>query len=263
MWEQVVGLFREYMGTGLIVGLFLMSLIYLCLKEKRKNFRILLVYVPVVLLLLFFNPLFAGLLYRFIGDEIYYRLLWLIPMTPSIAYAMALLYGGLRGKVRIAFAGLCVCVIMLSGSFIYANPYFSRAENLYHMPQSVVDICDAIRIDGREVMALFPRELLQYVRQYSPVICMPYGREQLVSRWGASDPLYVVMEERETVNVEELSRLAKERMCHYVVLSEEKELDGDMRDYDYALFGRIDGYLIYRDTTMYFGLWDEEGAAAE
>ena len=50
------------MGTGLIVGWFLIALIYLLLKEKRKHIRILFVYVPIILLLLFFNPLFAKVL---------------------------------------------------------------------------------------------------------------------------------------------------------------------------------------------------------
>ena len=59
---------------------------------------------------------------------------------------------------------MCAVLVMLSGSFIYSNEFFNRAENLYHVPQSVVDICDAIEVEGREVMAVFPAELLQYVR---------------------------------------------------------------------------------------------------
>ena len=70
-------------------------------------------------------------------------------------------------------------VLMISGKLVYSSPLFSRAENTYHIPQVVVDICDAIEVEGREVMAAFPDEFLLYVRQYSPVICMPYGRESL------------------------------------------------------------------------------------
>ncbi len=253
MWSQVVTLFREYMGTGLIIGWFLLSVVYLLLKEKRKHLRILFVYVPVILLCLFFNPLFAKIVYGFVGDEIYYRILWLMPVTVVIAYAAVQLYGNLKGRVRIVFAAALSVLIVISGSYIYQNQHFHRAENLYHVPQTVADICDAIEVEGREVMAVFPAELLQYVRQYSPVVCMPYGREQLVDRWNYYDEMYMLME-AETVDVERLAELAKEHLCHYIVLSQEKELDGSFLDYDYILFDTIGGYQIYQDTTVYIGL---------
>lgn len=253
MWNEIVNLFREYMGTGLIMGWFLLSLCFLLFREKRKSFRVMLIYVPIILLLLFFNPWFGELAYGMIGDEIYYRILWLIPVTPVIAYAAALLYNSCRGRARIAFACLCGVLVVISGSWIYENPFFHRAENLYHMPQSVVDICDAIEVEGREVMAVFPAELLQYVRQYSPVVCMPYGREQLVERWGFHHPLYQAMEAEE-LEAGELARLARESLCHYVILPQEKKLEGRLTDYDYVLFASLDGYVIYKDETMDFGL---------
>lgn len=253
MWSEVVALFREYMGTGLIVGWFLVSVIYLLFREKRKHVRIVFVYVPVLLLLFFFNPLFSELVYGFVGDEIYYRILWLLPMTVVIAYSAVCLYGQLEGKLRLLFAAVCVVLIAVSGNFIYSNPFFRPAQNRYHMPQTVVDICDAIEVEGREVMAVFPVELIQYVRQYSPVVCMPYGREQTVDRWNRWDDLYGLME-AQVVDVERLSELAKQRMCHYVILPEDRELKGRFEDYDYILFDVIGGYAIYRDTTVYIGL---------
>ncbi len=254
MWKEIITLFQAYMGKGLIVGWFLLSVVYLLVQEKRKNIRILFVYAPILLLLVFFNPLFAKIIYTMVDTEIYYRVLWLIPMTPVIAYAAAQLYNGLRGKVRIAFAAACVALIMVSGSYIYQDLNFHRAENLYHMPQSVVDICDAIEIEGREVTAAFPLEMLQFVRQYSPVICMPYGREQLVGQWNFfRDFLYLEME-KEVIDAAELARLSKEASCHYVILHEGKQVKGDLLAYDFVLFDKIDGYLIYKDTTMNFTL---------
>ena len=74
MWNEVVNLFREYMGTGLIVVWFLIALVYLFLTEKRRPMRIVFVYLPILLLLIFFNPLFSGLVYRLAGEETYYRI---------------------------------------------------------------------------------------------------------------------------------------------------------------------------------------------
>ena len=109
MWNNVENLFREYMGTGLIVIIFCISLIYLWIKENRKYVRIMFIYVPVILLFLFFNPLFAVLLYDLAENEIYYRILWLLPITVTVAFAAVTLYGKLPKKSgkSVSCARLC------------------------------------------------------------------------------------------------------------------------------------------------------------
>ena len=246
MWNDVVVLFREYMGTGLIVVWYLLSLIYLFVKEKRKPFRVLFLYVPVILLLLYFNPLFAQIVYGVAGSEIYYRILWLLPFTVVIAYTCVQIYGELRGFKKGLWAMTAAMLLMVSGKFIYDNPYFHEAENLYHVPGSVVNICDAIEVPGREVMAVFPIELVQYVRQYSPVVCMPYGREIMVERWNNFNELYDAME-AEKADLAWLAPLAKEASCHYIILRKDKEVIGQVEDYDWVYFGETQDYIIYRD----------------
>ena len=249
MWMVANEYFRLYMGTGLIVIFFLAALIYLLITEKRKPVRIMFVYVPVIVLLLFFNPLVANLVYRYADSEIYYRILWLLPVTVVVAYAVVQIYGSLKDKLKLPFAITAAVVVMISGSYIYNNGFYRKAENIYHVPQSVVDICDAIVVEGREVMAVFPEEMLQYVRQYSPVVCMPYGREITVDRWEYWLELHAVMES-EVVNVKRLGELSHVHECHYIILAEDKKLDGDLREYDYVEFDRIAGYVIYKDRTV-------------
>ena len=45
---EALKLFQEYMGTGLIMIWFLVSLLYLWVTEKRKYIRILFVYVKIL-----------------------------------------------------------------------------------------------------------------------------------------------------------------------------------------------------------------------
>ncbi|MBQ7792737.1 MAG: hypothetical protein IJ367_04540 [Clostridia bacterium] len=253
MWNTVIELFQNYMGAGLIVTWFLVCMIYLFLKEEDKGRRILFLYVPVIMLLLFFNPIFMRVIYGFIGSEIYYRILWLIPITVVIAYTVVSVYGKLQGKKAIVFLGVAAVLTITSGSCIYQNQFFYKAENIYHMPQAVVNICDQIEVEGREVMAVFPQELVPFVRQYSPVVCMPYGREMLVARWNFRNELYDAME-APVVDVERIATLTKQYACHFVIVKKEKELQGSFEDFDYILFGETDGYIIYQDTTVYIGL---------
>ncbi|MCM1326190.1 MAG: hypothetical protein NC094_02635 [Bacteroidales bacterium] len=249
MSENAMILFREYMGDGLIVIWFLLSLGYLAVKEKRKTVRILILYVPVILLILFFNPLFADVVGKMAGDDIYYRILWLLPISPVIAYAASDIYGRLKGKARILFGITAALLIVVSGSFIYGNPFFKEAENQYHMPQAVVELCDAIEVEGREVTAVFPTELLQYVRQYSGTVCMPYGREALVEGWNYWSELYSAME-AETVDAERLAELAREEGCVYIILSQAKKMEGSLEAYDFILFGQVKEYRIYKDSLV-------------
>jgi len=265
------------MGTGLIVVLFFLALIYLWVHEKRKELRVLFLYMPIVLLLLYFNPVFARFVFRMSEGEIYYRILWLIPITVVLAYTCVCIYGQIERGRESADQKICdrggrtnrnffcrkekhwllsavavVCMaggIMVSGSYIYSNPYFHEAENLYHVPNSVVHICDAIHVPGREVMAVFPLELVQYVRQYSPVTRMPYGREMTVERWKHDSSLCEAME-AEVVDMEELVPLVREAGCHYVILPVDKEMKGKPEDYGWIWFAEMDGYVIYRDPAM-------------
>ena len=253
MWNSALELFGSYMGTGLITVFFFAMVIYLYCVETDKEKRILFVYMPTGLLLIYFNPLFCNLVYGIIGDEIYYRILWLMPVTIVLSYGIVKLYRRYQGRCRWLVLILLAIGVMLSGKLIYTNENFKKAENEYHIPQTVVEICDAITVEGREVMAVFPKEMLQYVRQYSAYVCMPYGREMTIDRWGFYSELYFVMEE-EALRVEKMAELAKANYCHYIIIESDKELLGDMTAYDYELFERINGYDIYIDRSIYIGL---------
>ena len=257
MWSMATELFSKYAGAGFIMAWFVICAVYLFVQEKDKGKRVLFLYVPIILVLLFFNPLFIRVIYGVIGEEIYYRVLWLLPVAIVIAYTIIKIYCRLRGRKAYAFLGLAAILVVISGSCIYFNPAFERAENIYHVPPEVVEICDAIEVEGREVMAVFPSEMIIYIRQYSARVCMPYGREMLVERWGLGNDLYDAMED-DVLDVEEISRLAKESQCHYVIINADKQLDGRFEDYDYIEIAKAGQYIVYQDMTVYIGLWDEE-----
>ena len=259
MWNDAVDLFVTYMGSGIIVGWYVLSLLFLFLKEKDSVKRILFLYMPVLILLLYFNPLFVKVVYGIIGEEIYYRFLWILPMTLTISYAATCIYGVLRNGIRKVYVCCVAIFIMLSGSFIYSNDHFAVADNAYHIPETVIKICDAIAVEGREVTAAFPIDMVQYVRQYDATICMPYGRDALVSRWGAgSDLLDMLL--LDEIEVESFVYLSKDhangddRPCNFIIVPEDTVFIGDLESHGIVLYDTIDGYNIYHDTTFYIGL---------
>lgn len=245
MWSEILGLCMDYSGNGLAVGLFFLSFVYLMLAEKEKWKRMILLYTTLVTMLLFLCPIFAKVIYGLMDEEIYYRILWLIPMTIVIAYAGIHVIGRLPKtwmKILGAVAG-CV-VIIVTGDYVYDNPFFSVANNRFHVPQTVADVCDDMIIEGREVRAVVPSEMLAYVRQYTANICMPYGRDLMVETWITDNPLYDAMLER-PVNCEKIAGLAIEQSCHYVVLHETTEQEGSFEEHGFHLKNTVDGYRIY------------------
>lgn len=251
MWNSIIELYEKYIGTGMIAGLLLVAVIYLLVTEKNRNTRVIFLYMPLMVLALFFCPLFAGVFNHFVGIEIYFRFMWLVPVVVILGYAAVKIIVSLNGRKRLIAGVAMGAIITVSGSFIYKNPEYPPAENIYHVPQEVVDICDAIRVEGREVMAAFPKEHLLYVRQYSPYVCMPYGRDAYVG--DVQDDLYDTLE-KDRVDAKTVVEYARARGCHYVIFSAEKQIVGDFEDYDYRLFDEIEGYLIYEDLTIYKGL---------
>ncbi len=246
MWENAILIFQKYMGTGLLVIWFLVALVYLFLCEKDKVKRVLFVYAPVMVLLLYFNPLFIRIFMGMTESEIYFRICWLLPVTVVIAYAAVQVWGSMKGRGALCFGAASILLVVVSGKLVYSSPLYSRAENLYHVPADVVEICDAIQVPGREVMAVFPYEMLLYVRQYSPVVCMPYGREAIME---GDHALYLAMG-RAVLDLEELVPLSREAGCHYVILRADADLEGKTEDYGWMVYGSTKGYVIYRDTQV-------------
>lgn len=249
MWNKVIDLYEAYIGTGMIAGLFLVALIYLFFSEKNKTTRIVFLYMPVMVLALYFCPFFATIVYYFVGEEIYYRLLWLVPIVPVLAYAAVKVISDCKGKKRFFVGAVLGGILILSGKLVYKSPYYSVAQNPYHVPDTVVKLCDAISVEKKPVIAVFPGEFIQYVRQYNALICMPYGREALVESWNLKEELFYLLETN-VLEAEKIAECARQKGCRFLIFSGEKEINGDFGDFGYELFDEIDGYVILKDSTF-------------
>lgn len=250
MWgiflESVV-VFKNYMGfheNGYLAGIYLFVLLYLWLTEKDKKRRAIFVYVPTLLLALFFCPLFRKVFVRILEDsETYYRLLWLLQMSLVSAYGLMKLCGRHR---RIGLAVICVAIVAC-GDYVYDSEHITKAQNAYHLPQEAVDIVDLIEPEEGRITVLVPADLIYYVRQYSTNIELPYGREMLIARWDYHHAMYEAMEEADVIETESFVELTREYPCAYVVLKEDRETTEPLTDYGFTLYDQVGEYLVYQD----------------
>lgn len=253
MWgiflESVV-IFQNYTGFHqhkFLFVIYLFFLLYLWVKEKDGRIRAVLVYAPTLLLLSFFCPLFRKVFVRLLNDaETYYRLLWLLQMSIVSAYGAVKLFGRHR---KTGLVVMCT-VTVLCGSFVYRSEYITKAENCYHLPQDAIEVADLIVPEEGRVMALVPMDLIYYIRQYTTMINMPYGREMLIARWDYYNDLYEAMEETDVISTASFTELTRAYGCNYVVLKKDREVQEPLTDFGFALYAQTDDYLIYQDTEI-------------
>lgn len=280
-------IFKLYTGLKLLLALTGISLIYLLIREKNRTHRILFVYAPILILVLFLFPVSRKLFVAAgLDGETYYRILWTIPMGIITAYGAMHFLGSLckhndaetvdstaeersgvaqessrklqsfRNTLRsngARYIGLiCAAILIIcSGSLVYKSDYITKAENLYHIPDTVIKICERIHPDDADahvqVTAVFPEELVHYIRQYDSFIRMPYGREMIASQWDYYNAVHEAMEEDEILDFEKLVSACREEYCQYIILSKTRQTTGSAEDAGLTLLDEIDGYLIYLD----------------
>lgn len=255
-----------YNNKSFLVSLFLIAILFLWMTEKDRKLRVVLVYLVTAITVIFLCPLYAWIGMR-IDKDIYYRVFWALPIGLLVCYSVVKLM--IRFQTVVAkglVLVLAVIGIALNGKFVYdnQNTIHHRAVNQYHIPQSVIDVADALKLDNYKPIAVLPAELLPFFRQYSADVFTPYGRNILEPAWTFSNELYDAMEgSSDTYDAAEIARCARNEHCTYVVLSCMKQIEGSMEEQNYFLLGFVQGYYIYMDYNYYWvykeqGLLDED-----
>ena len=241
-----------YNGKSILIPLFILALINLWFTEKSKKRRIILVYLVTAIFMVFCCPFYAWAGMK-VDKEIYYRVLWSLPMGTIICYSCVKVMMYFKSVLAkgIVFA-LALLVICINGKSVYTNTLHFRSVNEYHIPQVVIDVADRLKLDNYNPIAVMPAELLPFFRQYSANIFTPYGRNILEKQWNFNSELYDAMEADSNVyNAKEIARCARNENCLYVVLSCMKQIEGSMEAEDYFLLDFVQGYYIYVDYYRY------------
>lgn len=253
-YKVIIDNLVSYTGSGTYFTLFIICLFALYFLKFDKSIKTAFLWYPVFVLAVYFCP--AWCLYIKLRDDyaILYRILWLLPIGTVICYVMVELIGRCKGKVKhLAFFAAAV-ILALSGNYMYDSQYFSRAENPYHVPNSVVEICDAIEVPGREIKVCFPAELIPYVRQYNARICLPYGRSSLFDYGKMYYNPIQILSEAEVIDAKTLSEYLRPYKVAYIVLTKDAEVIGDFRDYDFEYVMSSGDFDVYLDSHRYLGL---------
>ncbi len=240
-------IYQDYGGDSTMTVIVAAAILYLWVTEEKKEIKMLFVHLTAGILALFFFPLFAyAAMHFFLDSQVYYRLLWLVPMGMTVSYALARAVSKIETRrKRIVISTVFALLLMQSGSLVYRNPMVTKAENLYHLPQSVIAAADVMHVEGRDVKAVVPGEMLQFIRQYDASIQLAYGRDALVDGW-SNNPLYEAMEAN-PVRSYAITDYAKQQGVEYIVLRAGTPIAGSkpIGKYEFSYLTTIENYDIY------------------
>ncbi len=243
-----IKLLTEYGGNCTLLLYYILCVIYLFVREKNKVVKVVLSVLSITVLVLFVMPFaYEMLAVKLSETDGYYRMLWLLPTSIVSAYATIKIAMELPHKY--ASYGLIIIMLIcfaIGGNIVYHSPFFVKAENVYQVPDVVIDICDYLTDDNPVVVATFPIELCPYVRQYSTNVIQTYGYDEL--RRGLTDSQDYVKEiTKGDPNAEILTYGARMNCSQFIILHSGVKPVGKMEDYDYYLLTTIDGYNVYID----------------
>ena len=259
---------KNYGGTGFLLLLYVIALGYLLIREKNKYVRSIFVYAPMLLIFGFLFPVSRKLYVAVLNEgNTYYRVLWLLPVSITLAYTGCFVIYRLGKRFEkdarwISYAGALVgvAVIMLAGEYVYNSPHISKAENAYHLPQEVIDICDMIEAREGEIpynYATFPGDLVYYVRQYRTDIGLAYGRDMVEPVWGYGiwNEAYMAIEGTDEIKAEELVEITRRfpdeaRASRFIVLRDSKPIDQPLDELGLTFLGQFGQYKLYEDPVV-------------
>lgn len=217
-------------------------------KQERKR----LFWPSVLVLIFFFNPFF----YKYVGTRflsgVYWRLLWMLPVSFVIAYALTrLAYKMKKDVVRIAVVVVaCICIVV-TGKPIFSDVTYREKENAYEIPNAAIAVADFVEnwMQEWKETIIVPNELLCSVRQYSASACLLYGRnaEGFISDIGEEEALVYDEMSKEEPDVELITEIALQKNCRFIVFDTSfHRIPEDLSSYGYQRVGIVeDVYAIY------------------
>ncbi|MBP3700252.1 MAG: hypothetical protein J6I64_00010 [Lachnospiraceae bacterium] len=223
--------FALFQGSGYFLYLTAICLLYLLVRKKEpwKSFW---GSYGAFLLLVVFNPLIWRVVDLLALDDEYYRFLWMIPVTPLIAYTATLLIMKAKKNVlRVLALGGAVAVIVLSGQSIFSRSW-DTIENIYKIPDEVIEICEIIRADceKEEPVVASDFDLSVLLNQYAPEMNLILSYRQIAIL-------------KEVYSYGEFADIPEDRLFHVLI----EELPHDEGYLVYALQeGNVDYIVAHR-----------------
>lgn len=231
-------------GSGFYLILFFILFIYIFIQisKEDKYLKVFFRWYPIAIILIILNPLFYNLTVNFVDSDVYWRTFWCLPIGIIIAYGFTIILKKIKKEniQKLAFI-IVVCLIAISGKFIYTKEFFEKVNNPYKVPDMALEIIEKISNDDEEYKKVAgPEEIIVYMRQIDGTVLTEdyrtngeYGRELIISKINRGE---VFSFANECISVK----------CNYVVIERDVKVDASLVDYGYKPVLKNEKYALYK-----------------
>lgn len=246
---NIKGLYTKvFVQDRVYIVLFSISLILVFFLEKSARKKLLFIGQTIILFLLVLNPINAEFIAKYItGISVYWRMFLLLPVSFLIPlggkYVVGFICQRKRQKNHI-IAGIISIFLAISlatsGQGMFS--IFSAHQNMYMIPDEILDICESFDLSSKEmVTVLVEAPMNTFFRQYSSYFDVVIGRSPTVSRCKKEEEYKAVCHDiYEEGKIDEVTNgYLKEFGVEYIVSS--KSLENP----EWALCKKIGDYYIY------------------
>ncbi len=257
--EKIKALFYHFFDNVLLsLILFSLCVLYIFLTEKNKKIRDLFGWYVISIIIIVWNPLVIHILENFINFSSMYRLYYMIPMYPVIAYCFTKVIQGLSKKSKkILCTVIIFSVVLIFGKSIYSEGGLREVNNFYKLPDESVFVAEAIYKDEKykEKRAIVPYGMSSHIQQIHSTIQLAYTRivksyslenglpstadtddpagNELVEKFSEGDTKYIV-------------DYCNSQRINYIVYDDNSYLEEPFENYGFEKIDSAYNFSVYR-----------------
>lgn len=237
LYQQFITTYENYQGTGKLLVLFLVAVLVIFLIEKngKKDRRK-------------WNPA-----------------VFLLSIWTGIAYAASMIAGSMfsiqtdtdetKKKKRLSLMGvlslvLCILFLSLSGTRVFSNTYFEKADNSMHIRQEYVQVMDALLEETESPKVIAPPGFAPYLKMYSSRFKTLYDYPRNGDTSQLSEDARAVYEQLSGAHPDTklIADTARENGCQYVLMEEGKFYpDFPITEFGFEYLKTVGGWNIYKE----------------
>ena len=248
---------NPYSGTGMMMALYFVALMIIAFYCKDKYVKKALI-LPSVLFIAVMYALvpIVNIVCHYFADFHIGRMFWMLitPIIISIGFTYFVM-GIESDKLKVLALILIIPISLYCGEFQISNAMFKKAENLYRLPQSSVDITEYVTSEMDSPKLIVPYTIAHPFRQISTDVYLLYGEDATYGRIvRTKDELIRVCEEMEhvTPDLNVIMPVARDNNVNYILFDTVYTQfceDGDINIYGYPI---DENYVGDRTSTVGF-----------
>lgn len=248
---------NPYSGTGMMMALYFVALMIIAFYCKDKYVKKALI-LPSVLFIAVMYALvpIVNIVCHYFADFHIGRMFWMLitPIIISIGFTYFVM-GIESDKLKVLALILIIPISLYCGEFQISNAMFKKAENLYRLPQSSVDITEYVTSEMDSPKLIVPYTIAHPFRQISTDVYLLYGEDATYGRIvRTKDELIRVCEEMEhvTPDLNVIMPIARDNNVNYILFDTVYTQfceDGDINIYGYPI---DENYVGDRTSTVGF-----------